>query len=168
MDLITLALAKAYTDENANGSTKDSWEVINEITTEEDVSDLIIDRDKDGNPFVLDEICAMLCAENVVAGVWYVYIGSTGNGSANPININVDVPAGKPVVTIKYKHGEPMAVETYQYGYSLKETRIARENTDAEGNYLPQTIDRFRFCTFTENVLPAGTHVIVTGRRAKV
>ena len=137
------------------------WEVINEVTTTEDLSALVISTDKDGNAFDLDEIRVFLRAKNVNSGSFFFYINSS------TFNTQLDSAANWSVA-LRYRKGTGAFFTTsYQYGIAFVNEKCASEPIDSGGNFIPQTIDRFRFANFDGVTMPAGTHIIITGKRAK-
>lgn len=137
------------------------WEVINEVTTTEDLSALVISTDKDGNAFDLDEIRVFLRAQNVKSGNFFFYINSSSSSTSLDSVANWSV-------ALRYRKGTgSFFITSYQYGIDFVTERCKVEPIDSEGNFIPQTIDRFRFANFDGVTMPAGTHIIITGKRVK-
>lgn len=143
------------------------WEVINDITLTEDITNFVMNVDKDGNAFMLDAFEVLLYVKGLdVTANWYFY--KTKNPSySGTVAVNINLTTNATVI-LDGIAGAFTRGGSYQYGYELAKTIISREPVDSNGKFVSVPMDCFAFNNFADGaVMPAGTHIIITGRRSK-
>ena len=144
------------------------WEVINEIILTEPTNKLVLNVDKDGNPFALEEYKVIVSKINNLSVVnsWYFYRNEPG--ALAETSRNVTLATKSTVVMTGDKYGGAR-YDVYQYGTDGKGFYFSLNPRDSDGNYVPVLMDYFGFRNFTDGaVMPEGTHILIIGRRAKV
>lgn len=148
----------------SGGSGCSEWELINELITTDEVTNVLIDKDTNGNTFDLEEIKVTVQATPVANTTcsWYFYISSESTFSAlTPLAANM-------TVNLEGRNGlSGFTVEVYQYGLDFKTKKIKLPPTGTDGAYKPQSITRFAMKNFESAVLPVGTHIVVFGKRVR-
>jgi hypothetical protein len=131
------------------------WEVINEITTTEEVASLTISTDLDNNAFDLAEIqvnIAFPIYESANETLWYLYF------APNTLNFATSsFMSGCKQVFINYNalsNGGILIYSAYSSNTKIEQMGLKANN-----------ITEFRIANWNDCVLPIGTTVRIIGRR---
>lgn len=141
----------------ASGGGGSEWELINEVTTTEDVSKFEITKDTNGNSFDLLEIQvdvlfpAVITTDNSTLWYWY-FAPSIENYFTG------DIKTGDRHISLKHNAKSKTSVLfSHNQTSGVSSTHLANVNGG--------TITQFRLQNWSDKILPTGTTVRVIGRR---
>lgn len=127
------------------------WEVINEIVTTEETSNVTISTDFDGNPFDLAEGIGFATNPNGLSGGWHMY--------ASPSTEAYVHLEGSKYFVMEYSKLWPV-IKGYTYASG---TNSAAQRASL---VTAPVFNRLRFLNWSNAMMPVGTKIKLIGRRA--
>lgn len=146
---------------NDNGSSdagsSETWELISEVKTTEEVNEISFSTDMNGNAFELDEVYVYIefITESAVCPSIQL-LKDDSSGAYLYVDAQTYAPS---YITVSRKDGKDLAILDYYYGDTLVTTRVFSTKND-------WNVTKFRMQTF-DIKLPKNTVVRLYGKRVE-